>query len=122
MDRLQSIDDFKNYKSSLQTHSTIQVKVALATCSKAAGAEPILEFFSQAIEKRGIDAEISLTGCMGYCYAEPTVEVTLPGKQPVVYGNVTREKADLIIEKHLKHGEIVEGVIPANYQNINELS
>lgn len=122
MNRLQSIEDFHKYKNSLQKRATIQVKVAMATCSKAAGAEPILEFFSQAVEKRGIDAEVSLTGCMGYCYAEPTVEVTLPGGQPVVYGNVTMEKADQIIEQHLKRGETVEGVIPVSYMNINEIS
>lgn len=24
------------------------------------------------------------TGCMGYCHAEPTIEVKVPGKDPIV--------------------------------------
>lgn len=122
MDKLLSIEDFLQYKNGLQIQSNIKVKVAFATCSKAAGAESIFEFFTEAVTKRGIDAEVTACGCMGYCYAEPTVEVTIPGQPPVVYGHVTRERADQIIEQYVKRGEAVEGVIPVNYRNINEIS
>ena len=43
-------------------------------------------------EKRGIDAIVTQTGCMGYCYAEPTIEVKVPGKDPIVFGFVTIRK------------------------------
>jgi NADP-reducing hydrogenase subunit HndB len=55
---------------------------------------------------------------MGYCFAEPTIEVTLPAKDPIVYGNVDAKKADVIIEKYIKNGELVEGIIPVNYQSV----
>jgi NADP-reducing hydrogenase subunit HndB len=55
---------------------------------------------------------------MGYSFAEPTIEVTLPGEKPVVYGNVDRLKADEIIEKYIKNGEYVDGILPVNYQVI----
>jgi NADP-reducing hydrogenase subunit HndB len=55
---------------------------------------------------------------MGYCYAEPTIEVTLLGKDPVVFGYVDIKKADEIIEKYIKTGEYVEGIIPINYEAI----
>ena len=66
----------------------------------------------------GVNAIVTQTGCMGYCYAEPTVEITKPGREPIVFGRVTPEKAAEIIEKYLKNDELVEGIIPANYQSI----
>ena len=70
------------------------------------------------IDRRNIDGIVTQTGCMGYCYAEPTVEITLPGQDPVVYGEVDEKKADEIIEKYIKNGELVDGIIPVNYETI----
>lgn len=97
----------------------VQVKVAMATCGIASGARPIMEFFADELDKRGIGAVVTQTGCMGYCYAEPTVEVQLPGQEPLVYGFVDRKRADEIIEKYIKNGELVEGIIPVNYEKID---
>lgn len=97
----------------------VQIKVAMATCGIASGARETMEFMIGALEKRGVDALVSQTGCMGYCYAEPTIEVTLPGSESIVFGGVTRDKADEIIEKYIKGGELVDGIIPVNYQTID---
>jgi NADP-reducing hydrogenase subunit HndB len=56
---------------------------------------------------------------MGYCYAEPTIELTIPGKEPVVYGFVNRTKALEIIEKHIKLNELLDGIIPVTYSSIS---
>jgi NADP-reducing hydrogenase subunit HndB len=53
---------------------------------------------------------------MGFCYAEPTIEVTLPGKAPVIFGYVDLHKADEIIERYIRKGEVPEGVIPVQYE------
>jgi NADP-reducing hydrogenase subunit HndB len=97
----------------------VQVKVAMATCGIAAGAKNIMEFFVEQLERRNVDGIVTQTGCMGYCYAEPTVEVTLPGQEPVVFGEVDEKKADEIIEKYIKTGELVDGIIPVNYETID---
>lgn len=97
----------------------VQVKVAMATCGIASGARETMEFMKGALEKRGVEALVTRTGCMGYCYAEPTIEVTLPGKEAVVFGDVNLNKADEIIEKYIKVGEPVEGIIPVNYRTID---
>jgi NADP-reducing hydrogenase subunit HndB len=132
MTRIQSLeslyqfrDELKTIRKSLNEMSSeggmVKVKVAMATCSIAAGASEILTFFTEALDKRGIDALVTKTGCMGYCYAEPTVEVTVANRKPVVFGDVDLQKADLIIEKYIKQGEMLEGTIPANYKTIDEL-
>ncbi|MCK5694041.1 MAG: (2Fe-2S) ferredoxin domain-containing protein [Bacteroidales bacterium] len=97
----------------------VQVKVAMATCGIASGAKETMEFMTEALEKRGVDAIVTKVGCMGYCYAEPTIEVKLPGSEPVVFGGVSKEKADEIIEKYIKGGELVDGIIPVNYETVD---
>lgn len=99
--------------------SLVQIKVAMATCGIASGAKEIMEFFVDELEKRNIDAIVTQTGCMGYCYAEPTIEVQLSGQEPVVYGYVDSKKADEIIELYIKKGELVDGIIPQNYETID---
>lgn len=110
-----SVDEIRN------SDGLVTVKVATATCSNAAGAMDILEFMAEELDKRGVDAIVTKTGCMGYCYAEPTVEVTLPGNDPVVFGFVDERRADEIIENYIKKGELVEGVIPVNYRKVEEV-
>jgi len=105
--------------SIIRPKDKIVIKVAYATCGIASGATEVMNYLSSELEKRNIDAWVKKTGCMGYCYAEPTIEVSLPGKEPVVFGYVDIKKADQIIEKYIKNNELVDGVIPVNYQTID---
>lgn len=131
MTKVKSLDDLKKMKETLRSKidlrekgdssdSLVQIKVAMATCGIASGAKTVMDFLLEELEKRGIDAVVTQTGCMGYCYAEPTIEVTLPGQEPVIFGYVDTKKADDIIEKYIKNGELVEGIIPTNYEKIDD--
>jgi NADP-reducing hydrogenase subunit HndB len=97
----------------------VRIRVHMGTSGIASGAREIHEFLSIELEKRNIDAVIIKTGDMGYCFAEPTIEVTRPGEAPLVFGNIDKQRADEIIEKYIKSGEYVEGILPVNYQIIN---
>ena len=116
-DQLQLKNNLRD--KSEQHEDLVQVKIAMATCSIASGSRETLNYLVDEMEKRNIDAVVIQTGCMGYCYAEPTVEVTVPGKEPVVFGYVDHRKADEIIEKYIKNGILLEGIIPVNYQKID---
>ncbi len=129
MEKIKTIEDLRNLKNKLQNtiglreksdnpNKVVQIRVAMATCGIASGAKETMLFFIEELEKRGIDAIVTQTGCMGYCYAEPTVEITLPGKDPVVFGDVVSTKADLLIEKYIKTGKLVDGLIPITYKTI----
>ncbi len=98
-----------------QQENQVVVKVALATCGIASGGREILHFFSAELEKRNIEARVLQTGCMGYCYAEPTVEVCRKGETPQIFGFVDEKRADDIIENFIKKGQMVDGLIPKNY-------
>jgi NADP-reducing hydrogenase subunit HndB len=131
MTKINSLDELKKLGAELKMkqqamsqkdhpQSIIQVKVAMATCGIASGARPVMEYMKEELEKRNIPALVTQTGCMCYCYAEPTVEVTIPGKEPVTFGFVTMRKADEIIEKFIRKGETVEGIIPVDYVSIDK--
>ena len=96
--------------------STIQVKVTMATCGIASGSRPVFDYMKEELGKRNIPALVTKVGCMGFCYAEPTIEITMPGKAPVMFGFVNTKKADEIIERFIRKGETIEGVIPMNYE------
>ena len=117
-DEVKSKIDLRNKAENPEAR--VQVKVAMATCGIAAGAKKVMEYFVEELEKRNIDAIVTQTGCMGYCFAEPTVEVILPGKEAMVFGYVDNARADEIIERYIKHGELVDGIIPQNYDTIEQ--
>lgn len=129
MATIKSLDDLRKIKSEVQTklslrersnhpEQLVQIRVAMATCGIASGAKTVMDYMVNELDKRNIAAVVTQTGCMGYCYAEPTIEVTIPGKDPLVFGYVDTKKADQIIEKYIKNGELVEGIIPVNYESI----
>jgi NADP-reducing hydrogenase subunit HndB len=130
MSKITSLADLKKKREELKSglglrikatdpENVVQVKVAMATCGIASGAKAIMEFFMEQLDRRNVAAVVTQTGCMGYCYAEPTIEVKLPGQDPVVFGFVDLKRADQIIEKYIKTGELVDGIIPVNYQTID---
>jgi NADP-reducing hydrogenase subunit HndB len=131
MGKVKTLDDLRKLRDELKTkislrdrsensENMIQIKVAMATCCIASGSRETMNYIADELDKRNIEAVVTQTGCMGYCYAEPTVEVTIPGKEPIIFGYVNEKKADEIIEKYIKEGELVEGIIPVNYKNIEE--
>ncbi|MFA5693576.1 MAG: (2Fe-2S) ferredoxin domain-containing protein, partial [Acholeplasmataceae bacterium] len=96
----------------------VQIKVAMATCGIASGARTVMNVLVEKIKKENISAVVTQTGCMGYCYAEPTVEVTKPGFDPVVFSYVDVKKAEEIVDKYILNNELIDGILPPNYQTI----
>ena len=131
MTKIKSLDDLRRIKDEVQSkiklrensdhpEQVVQIKVGMATCGIASGAKETMKYFIEELEQQAIDAVVTQTGCMGYCYAEPTVEITLPGKEPVVFGYVGKTKAAEIIDVYIKRGELVDGIIPQSFKTIDD--
>ena len=101
-----------------EDHSHTRVVVGMATCGIAAGAKEVMSYFIEALDRERVDALVTQTGCMGYCYAEPTVEITVPGKEPIVLGRVNKAKVDEIITCYIKQGILLDDIIPVNYNAV----
>ena len=87
----------------------IRVVVGMATCGIAAGARPVLNAFVEGVNKAGLADKVSVTqtGCIGICQYEPVVEVFEAGKEKTTYVKMTPERAQEVIEKHLKGGNVI---------------
>lgn len=130
MAKVKSLAELKAMRNKLQSNldlreksddpeSLVQIKVAMATCGIASGAKQVMEHMMEKADELKLRIIFTQTGCMGYCHAEPTIEVRVPGKDPVVFGNVDNNRADEILEKYVINNELVEGIIPVNYETID---
>ncbi|MBP9979070.1 MAG: (2Fe-2S) ferredoxin domain-containing protein [Bacteroidales bacterium] len=131
MNKIKSLEDLRKMKQNLEhgmnireksnePESLVQIRVAMATCGIASGARTVMNTLVEKIEKEKIPVVVTQGGCMGYCYAEPTIEVKVPGKDPVVFGYVDTAKAIEIVDKYIVNGELLDGIIPTNYKTIND--
>jgi len=126
MGKISTISEIKAAKESILSaissgasgDGVIHVRVAMATCGIASGARNVMEVIINECNRRNIPVEVTQTGCMGYCYAEPTVEVTKPGQAPVVFGFITPLKAEELVAKYFAGNEMLDGVIPVNYEKV----
>ncbi len=65
------------------------IRIGSAMCGKAAGCDPVSAAIESALAKHGLAANVSQVGCLGLCFAEPLVDVQIPGGPRVFYGNVS---------------------------------
>ena len=87
----------------------IEIVVGMATCGIAAGAKQTLEAMLKELDNQHMtNVIIRQTGCMGYCYAEPTVEVKMPGMGEILYGNVDKDIGVRIIKEHIQKKILIE--------------
>lgn len=131
MNKIKSLNDLRQLREELKgklnlreksdnPEQQVQIKVSMATCGIAAGAKEVMGFLIEELDRHAIDAIVTQTGCMGYCYAEPTLEIKLPNQDPIVFGYVDNAKVIELIERYIKKGELVDGIIPVNYDSITD--
>ena len=77
------------------------IRVGTALCGKAAGADQVLADIYSELRIHGIEANVSEVGCMGLCYAEPLVDITMSNGSRLIYGTVTPSEVAAIIYSHL---------------------
>ena len=130
MNKIKSLDDLRKMKQQVENRlnlreksndpdNLVQIKVGMATCGIASGARETMNAFLEKIEKENLNVVVTQTGCMGYCHSEPTVEVHKPGWDPVVFGHVNVPRAMEIVDRYIKQGELIDDIIPVNYQTID---
>jgi (2Fe-2S) ferredoxin len=116
MTMIKSLDELKTlrdkYKSSVDMRSNeneenrIRIAVGMATCGIASGSRETINSIVEEVKAQGLsNVSVVQTGCLGYCYAEPVVEISMPGKKAVLYGNINAQKAKELIDRHIKKGE-----------------
>ncbi len=111
-----SLDDLKKlreekkaeFKKRDEDGVETRIIIGMGTCGIAAGAKQTWDAFIAGIKDKNLkNCVVKQTGCMGLCHSEPTVEVIVPGMQPVIYGMVDPELTKSIIQKHIIGRELL---------------
>lgn len=69
--------------------SVVIIRVGMATCGLSAGAGEVYAALKEEAAGRQLDARLVPTGCLGYCRAEPLVDIRIPRMGRVLYANVS---------------------------------
>ena len=92
---------------SLSSGEVPWIRIGTALCGKAAGADQVISAVHAELQQHNIQATVSEVGCLGFCYAEPLVDVTMSNGSRLLYSNVTPSKVPAIIYSHLVRREPV---------------
>ena len=98
------------------TTGMIEVLIGMGTCGIAAGARDTFNELLNELEKRNINnVKVISVGCLGQCTLEPTVQINIPGNEPVIYGKITDDRVSELVEKVIINQEYLDSdlVIPS---------
>ena len=83
------------------------IAVGMGSCGLAAGADAVYRALVDGARERGLEIDVRRTGCLGACHAEPLVEVQVDGVPKTLYGHVSAEWVDLILDSHVQLKRVV---------------
>ena len=89
----------------LQNGDLPVIYIGAATCGLAAGAGDLLDIVDEELAGLKTKARVVSVGCIGMCYAEPFVDVQLPGRSRVTYDRVDARKLRSILKSELVKGK-----------------
>jgi len=76
--------------------------IGAGTCGLGAGANRTIEKLKTILKEKNIDHEIVKVGCIGLCYAEPIMDIALPGKNRISFQNVTEKNVQEIVQNTMQ--------------------
>ncbi|MFP4662284.1 MAG: (2Fe-2S) ferredoxin domain-containing protein [Halanaerobiales bacterium] len=124
---MKSLKELKELRETLQKDMTARdaadktkIIIGMGTCGIAAGARKILKVVLDEIEKRDLDVVVSQTGCIGMCEKEPLMDVKLPGRGRITYGNLEENDVKKIILEHVVNGNVVDELAVARLEEGGE--
>jgi NADH-quinone oxidoreductase subunit F len=92
-----------------------EVLVGLGSCGLAAGGLKVYQRFTELLGFDSNGSALKKTGCIGMCYAEVLVEVRDESNGSTLYGNISPDKVERIVESHIRNGQVIsEWVVSSN--------
>ena len=106
------------------------IRIGTGLAGEAAGGFEVVAAVTDALQRQGIAATVSEVGTLGMCFAEPLLDVQMPGGPRIFYRNVTPELAQRIVSEHIAGGRPLPehaigylgdaGAAPDGIANLNE--
>ena len=128
---IKSLDELRKLRASLKesidlrekgesTTGIIEVLIGMGTCGIAAGARDTFNELLNIIEEKKLDnIKVISVGCLGQCTLEPTVQVNIPGQEPVIYGKITDKRVGELVEKVIiNKGHLEENLVIPTFTKV----
>ena len=77
------------------------IRVGTAMCGQAAGARDTLAAIESELDARAIDASLDEVGCLGLCFAEPLIDIQVPGGSRLFFSSVNPEVVPDIVDSYV---------------------
>ena len=79
----------------------IKILVHMGTCCIAAGSDKVLSTMKKEVKNLSLESKVEVVpgGCIGLCYAEPTVSVLHPDGRYEIYGTVDAPQSRIIVNR-----------------------
>jgi NADH:ubiquinone oxidoreductase subunit F (NADH-binding) len=84
----------------------LKIIIGSASCGVAMGARAVEEAAIKAVKDLKLDAVVCRTGCIGYCVKEPLLDLVLPSRLRLSYGEMTPQKTRRLLEDYAAHGDL----------------
>jgi len=121
---IKSLDELRKLRESLKdsvdlrekgesTSNVVEVLIGMGTCGISAGARDTFNELLEELESKKIsNCKVISVGCLGQCSLEPTVQVNMPGREPLIYGKITKDKVkDLVQTVIIEEGYLSEDLL-----------
>ncbi|AIO19692.1 NADP-reducing hydrogenase subunit HndB [Candidatus Izimaplasma bacterium HR1] len=118
---IKSLDELRKLRASLQDKvnlrekgevedsKLVEVLVGMGTCGIAAGARDTFNKLLEVIEELKLgEVKVISVGCIGFCHAEPTIQINIPGQEPVIYGKITEGKVKELVDTVIIKRELLD--------------
>ena len=80
------------------------IRIGTALCGEAAGAFEVADAMESELANQAVPGLVSRVGCLGLCFAEPLMDVQIPGGHRIFYGNVSLDDVAEIVSAHVSGG------------------
>lgn len=82
-----------------------RIIVGMGACGIGVGAVQVKAAIEEELKRRGIEAGVEQTGCIGMCFKEVLVDIINPGRPRITYGNITPALVPQLIEDCVVKGQ-----------------
>ena len=121
---IKSLDELRALRASLKnsvdlrekgesTEGTIEVLIGMGTSGIATGARDTFKTLLEVLEAKKIEnVKVIAVGDLGQSILEPTVQINIPGREPVIYGKMTTDKVEELVQKVIvENGHLSEDLV-----------
>jgi len=103
--KIESVRELNKLKAAgekLLFPGSIRIQVGASRCGLARGAREVIAAFEKELKAQELEGSVIKVGCIGMCYAEPLVEIIMPGMPKLTYGGITADMVPALVKSLAK--------------------